>query len=303
MILIITHKEDYTADFLINKLNVNGISFKRFNCEDLPGIEYYVDSDINTYIQSQSNFTSVWFRRTKLPDINVSDNAVKEYLLFEYDALLKNLFNIVEAKWLSDPYYIYKAENKLFQLKVAKEIGLTIPNTLVTNSKSQLRDFFFKNNKNVIIKPLAQSKIRIDNDSMFLFTNRLKEEHIADLDSFDITPCIFQENVEKELELRVTVVGVKAFTAAVDSNIVEETKIDWRKGQLSFFKYELPAEIEHKCILLVQKLNLRFGAIDIIKRTDGQYIFLEINPNGQWAWIEQETGLPIAEAIINELNV
>lgn len=300
MILIITHKEDYTADFLINKLNLKGISYKRFNCEDLPKTEYYIDNEINAYFDHQSAFTSVWFRRTKLPEIE-ADPAVREYLLVEYDALLKNLFNIIAAKWVSEPYHIYKAENKLFQLKTAKEIGWAVPKTLVTNSKNRLRNFYLENKKNIIIKPLAQSKIAAGNENLFLFTNLVKEEHIDSIDTYDLTPCIFQEKIEKSLELRVTVVGNKAFTAAVDSTLSEESRIDWRKGHLPFFKYALPSEIETKCILLVKKLNLRFGAIDIIKNTDGQYIFLEINPNGQWAWIEQETGMPISEAIINEL--
>ena len=82
---------------------------------------------------------------------------------------------------------------------------------------------------------------------------------------------------------------------------MEETKIDWRKKKIPFQPYLLPNEISEKCLALTQKLNLSFGAIDIIRNKNGEYIFLEINPNGQWAWLETEAGLKISDEIINFL--
>ncbi|MNE53265.1 Ribosomal protein S6--L-glutamate ligase [compost metagenome] len=117
-----------------------------------------------------------------------------------------------------------------------------------------------------------------------------------------MTPCIYQELIEKEFEVRVTVVGEKVFSASIDSQSDNDTKIDWRKKKLVFTKVELPFEIEYLCIEIVKKLNLLFGAIDLIKDKNGNYIFLEINPNGQWAWIETQTGIEISDAIINELR-
>ena len=96
-------------------------------------------------------------------------------------------------------------------------------------------------------------------------------------------------------------VGQNVFSAGVNSQTRESTKTDWRKEKLEFFIEDIPVEIKEKCILLVKNLNLKFGAIDLIKDKNGNYIFLEINPNGQWAWIENETGLKISDSIINEL--
>lgn len=96
-------------------------------------------------------------------------------------------------------------------------------------------------------------------------------------------------------------VGNKIFSAKVDSQKLEETKIDWRKRKIPFQPYLLPNEISEKCLALTQKLNLSFGAIDIIRSKSGEYIFLEINPNGQWAWLETEAGLKISDEIINFL--
>lgn len=301
-ILIITHREDYTCDFVVNKLNHRNIKYKRFNCEDIINNKYKVDSNLKLIFEGESSFKSVWFRRTKLPIITTQSPSNFIYLLNEYENLLKNLFCTIDAKWLSDPFSIYQAENKLYQLKVAKKIGFKIPNTLITNSKEELKSFYSNNSKNLIIKPLSQSKFENNNEIEFLFTNILKEEHIEELYNYDLTPCIYQEHIEKSIEFRVTVVGETIFIAGIDSQSIELTRTDWRKGKLKFFKEELPSEIKEKCILLVKSLNLRFGAIDLIKDKYGNYIFLEINPNGQWAWIENETGLEISDSIINELS-
>ena len=300
-ILIITHKEDYTSDFVINKLNQRNIKYKRFNCEDIIDKNYKIDNNFKLEFDGEANFGSVWFRRTKLPNIENQNPSERAYLLSEYESLLKNLFSTIDAKWLSNPFSIYQAENKLYQLKVAKSLGFKTPNTLVTNSKENLKTFYFNNSKNVIIKPLSQSRINNSIETEYIFTNVLKEKHIEELDKFDLTPCIFQEKIEKSIELRVTVVGENVFTAGVNSQILEATKTDWRKEKLEFYTEEIPNEIKEKCISLVKILNLRFGAIDLIKDKEGNYIFLEINPNGQWAWIENETGLEISDSIINEL--
>jgi len=218
-----------------------------------------------------------------------------------YESLLKNLFCIIDAKWLSDPYSIYKAENKLHQLKIARKLGFRTPKTLVTSSKDTLKKFYSDNSKNIILKPLSQSKIDYNNETEHIFTNILRDEHIKNLKEYDLTPCIYQENIQKTIELRITVIGEKVFSAGVNSQNSENTKIDWRKGELKFFKETIPLEIEKKCILLLKELNLIFGAIDLIKDRNGNYIFLEINPNGQWAWIETDTELQISDSIINEL--
>lgn len=301
MILIITHKEDYTCDYIIDKLNEKGISYYRFNCEDIGKISYIIDADFSLSIDGFSNFTSVWFRRTKLPDLPDTDSATKIYLINEFNALFKNILCLINAKWLSNPFNVEKAENKLFQLFTAKNIGFLLPKTLLTNTASELKEFYFANKKNVVIKPLSVSKIDKDNETEFIFTNQLKSEHVDNIEEYDLTPCIYQEEITKAIELRITVVGNKTFSVGINSQESDDSKTDWRKGNPSFFPVELPYDIEQKCLDLVKNLGLQFGAIDMIKTSKGEYYFLEINPNGQWVWIETETGLKISDAIINYL--
>ena len=302
MILIITHKEDYTADYIVDKLNILNINYLRLNCEDLFLNDFEIDSNLHFYFKNQSEIKSIWFRRTKLPNFDSVPVEFQNFLLSEYDCFLKNIFEIMDAKWLSKPYNIYRAENKLYQLKLAKEIGFTIPKTLVTNNKEKIKDFYYESNSRIVLKPFYSSKVFHNNKSKFLFTNILKEEHLLNLEQFDLTPTIFQQYIEKEKEFRITVVGQNVFVASVNSQSNVKTKVDWRKDDLKFSKDILPPEIESKSIQMVKDLGLLFGAIDIIKGKDGEYYFLEINPNGQWVWIEVDTGLKISEAIINELT-
>lgn len=305
MILIITHKEDYTADFVIDKLNKRGIEYRRFNCEDIDEEKYLFESQNNFSVQlgNVKSFHSVWFRRTKLPNLRIYDEAEKLYLLGEYDALLQNLyFQINAKKWLSHPKYVYQAENKIFQMRLARDIGFYLPDTIITNQHSELKKFIDKHKRNVIVKPLSQGRIKQLSGFKTIFTNLLTPSIIDNLDSYSLTPSIYQEYIEKEFELRITVVDDKIFSARIDSQKYDETKIDWRKQKMPFEKYPLPNDIRDKCLALIKKLNLSFGAIDIIKDSKGNYIFLEVNPNGQWAWLDMDAGLNISDEIINYLT-
>ena len=120
----------------------------------------------------------------------------------------------------------------------------------------------------------------------------------------EISPTYIQRNIKKQCDIRVTAVGRKLFSTAIMSQECEETQTDWRKGQhvLPYHEINLPEELEKKCLLLLDALHLEFGAIDFILGEDGEYYFLEINPNGQWAWIECRTNYHIAAEIAKLLT-
>ncbi len=303
MILIITHKQDYTADFVINQLNEQKISYFRLNCEDFSTYDFKIDNELNLTINGISDFTSVWFRRTKLADYTNYSIHQQEFLLNEFDSFLKNIFSILKTKkWLSEPKNVYVSENKLLQLKEAKLIGFKIPSTLITTTKSKIKQFYFDNKCKIIIKPFWNSKIQIDGKTKLLFTNLVSKSDIENIENIEITPVIFQEYIDKKKEFRVTIVNEEIFIASVDSQSCAKTKIDWRRDNLTFIKDNLPIDIQYKCFELVKTLGLKFGAIDLIQDKKDNFIFLEINPNGQWVWIETDTNLQISKSIINYLK-
>ncbi len=307
MILIVTYKNDYTADYLINKLNSHNVEYYRLNCEDILNQKISISNitSVATSINGISKFDSVWFRRVTLPDLNVT--ATKAECLYYYaelEAFLSNLwFSIKADRWLSLPSNIYQAENKLLQLEIASSIGFTIPKTLVSYDYDEIESFYLSCHGNIIIKPLHSGRIEESQDRCGqIFTSKVEKEDLNVLKDSHPLPNIYQENIPKDIEVRVTVVGSKIFAASVDSKVNLNTQTDWRKEKLRFENFFLPETVEEQCVSLVKKLNLNFGAIDLIRKPDGEFVFLEINPNGQWVWIEVDTGLNISDAIIRFLT-
>ena len=306
MILVITHKEDYTADYLINQLNKKAYKYLRLNCEDLlltPSFSINDTNNFETLFDFHNEISSVWFRRTQVPKMDGLNQQERHYFNAEFDSLLENIYcSLEDKKWLSNPFDIFKAENKILQLKLAQRIGLKIPRTLITNSRQKIIDFY-NGNKKTVIKPINSGYVANNDEVSLFFTNTLNDNHINTIEDFDLTPCIFQEYTEKEYELRVTVVDGHIFTARVDSQEVSESIIDWRRSKLKFKEEQIPKNLQLMCLEMCKSLNLNFGAFDFIKNAgDDGYTFLEVNPNGQWAWIEMETELKISNAIINYLT-
>ncbi len=304
MILIITHKDDYTADYVIDKLNTSAIPYFRFNCEDYltNNVTLQFGEQESSIINGCSEFTSVWYRRTRLPEVKAKNEGERIYLLNEMDIFMSNLFGIIKTKWLSNPVAVSTAENKFLQLTLAKKLGFNVPKTLVTTDKKALISFI-KKNKNTVIKPIGRGRIDYtDNTSKLIFTNIITERVITEIESFELTPAIYQEYIEKEYELRVTVVGKDIFAASVDSQSKEESLVDWRREKIKFEHYNLPEDLTRKCLSLLEMLKISYGAFDFVKGKNGLYYFLEVNPNGQWVWIEKDTGQLISESIIKFLT-
>lgn len=305
MILIISHKEDYTTDFLVNILNKRNLPYFRLNTDDIGirhKITYSSDSNNSISLDGYTNFNSVWFRRTKPPNLEFSRHNEQAFFIKDFRSFLKNLWLSLDIKnWVSYPEHIYKAENKLYQLQIAQSLNFKIPKTIISTDKVEIKNFYKNNNGRLIIKPLSGGRFIENGKPKLIFTNKVIEDHILENSGFVSFPMIFQEEILKEYELRVTVVGDQVFSAKVDSQSNINTKTDWRKDRIKFYKYNLPNEISEKCIELVSALNLKFGAIDLIK-TKSSYVFLEINPNGQWVWVENDTGLKISDAIIKYLT-
>lgn len=306
MILIITHKEDVTADFVINKMNKGRVDYYRFNCEDIltkNNISIQIEDTFLTKINTNTDFKSVWFRRTKYPNLEDYDINVQRYCLEEINAFFTNLWlSINSEKWLSNPEKVYKAENKLLQLRLANKIGFKIPKTLVTGNHVLIHDFYLRHNGHVILKPIYNNRFISGESQSLIFTNKLMESDLENLDKRLPLPCIFQEYIEKRMEYRVTIVGDEVFTASIDSQSDEMTQIDWRKKKLKFQPAIIPNQIKDLCLKMLLELGISFGAFDLIQDKNGDFYFLEINPNGQWAWIEIDTGLKISDSIIKFLK-
>ncbi|WP_105200899.1 hypothetical protein [Pseudoalteromonas sp. T1lg10] len=307
MILLVTNQQDLTTDYIVRELKNRGVSYYRLNTETLPSSEctigYESMADWKVGGLRGEDVTSAYLRRPLAPEIE-SGSLKQEYINFlqlEWLAFLKSIYGRLEGKWFSSPVNIALAEDKPMQLVIAKRIGFSIPLGIISND---VDDVISKTtNENLIIKPLRQALIEGDSERV-VFTSRVPKVNTGQKKAISFSPSIFQQEIKKKYDVRVTVVGRKVFPVAIWSQGSEVTQVDWRKGGdlgLVHQHIKIPEDIENLCVRLVQIMNLRFGAIDLICDNHGKFWFLEINPNGQWAWIENQTGLPISSSIVDEL--
>src|SRR5207244_3359434 len=101
-------------------------------------------------------------------------------------------------------------------------------------------------------------------------------------------PVIFQADVPKRVEVRVTVVGEQLFAVEIDSQRTNRTRHDWRRfdaNRTPYRRHNLPPAVQQACLRMVERLELRTGSLDLILTPDGRYVFLELNPGGRYDWI------------------
>ncbi|MCL4476568.1 MAG: ATP-dependent carboxylate-amine ligase [Nitrospirae bacterium] len=315
--MILTNREDLTADYVVLELQKRAVPFTRLNTEDFPqrlnlSLHIGTDSLVRGTLLSSSvslpieNIRSVWYRRPSLPsfpDVEM-DPGVREFCTKESYYALEGLWASLDVFWVSDPFNIKKAENKPYQLHVASNIGFLIPRTLVSNDPDEIETFFKQCQNGLIVKPVRTGIVHINREEKIIFTNVVNPSDLESLDMARLAPSIYQEMISKRYDIRITVIGNKIFATEIHSQQFEESKVDWRRGEnpdIPHRRHQLPSEIEEKCLRLNRTLGLQFSAIDLVLDSDGQYYFLEINPNGQWAWIEERTGYELTRHLVDLL--
>jgi glutathione synthase/RimK-type ligase-like ATP-grasp enzyme len=310
-VLIITNEKDVTSDFVVTKLRERQASFYRFNTDqlgksvkvnfDFEAEEYSIYDDISGENIDLSKIKSVYFRR---PEVDVNNDGLTEgevnFLRTELYYTLEGLYRILDhAFWINNVYFIRKAENKIYQQILARKTGLIMPKSIITNDTQAALNFYSENYGNCIIKPLRSGMVSTaSSDEAIIFTSRVRLS-AENVERIKMCPVYLQNHIAKKADVRVTIVGKKIFGALIHSQQNEISKTDWRKAvlPLPYSRFELPDEIAAKCLCLIEELSLNFGAIDFILGARDELIFLEVNPNGQWAWIEKKLNYKISDEI------
>lgn len=206
-----------------------------------------------------------------------------------------------DALWVNPRTSDLMARNKPYQLAKATHIGFSIPQTLISNNPNDATDFLDLKPGEYVYKPLTWY---FEPPNHLLFTSLVDTGQVQeDPDSLRVAPGIFQGRIPKAYELRITVIGEQVFAVRIDSQADEKTKLDWRRRQraLEYSPYHLTKTIEDRIRQMNQRLGLRFGAYDFIVTPEGDIVFLEVNPVGQWLWLEIATGLEMTRALANYL--
>lgn len=310
--LIVTNKRDLTSDFIVREMRTRGHQALRINTEDAPDIKVTHDLTKGTLLSVRgrnvalSSLRAAYFRRPLPPEIDCAglSPAAVRYVREEWSYLLRSLYLEIDDKWFSHPNNIILAEDKPKQLRLAREIGFSVPETVITNNLASVRGLF--SSGEVVAKPLKQSLLDDGKGpGSVIFTSSIAAISDIDEESLRLAPVIFQRKLHKRYDIRVTVVEDDIFPVAILSQQFEKTQTDWRHSSVVELSHEiisLPAAMQEKCREIVRRLKLRFGAIDLVMDEVGGIWFLECNPNGQWAWIENRTGLPIAASIVSSME-
>ena len=206
------------------------------------------------------------------------------------------------AIWVSRPSVLRTAANKPLQLKLAQSLGLRTPRTLITNDPSRFREFVSLCEGNVVVKATGTGWVYSSqgDDLWFVLTNRLSEADLDNLDEGQVSPVTVQEEIPKAFEVRANVVGQECHAIRIESQRSEISQVDWRRYDVAntpYLPFQLPAEVESRCLRLCHILGLEFGAIDLIRKPDGEFVFLEVNGNGQFLWAEQLSGVEVSTAL------
>jgi len=304
-VVVITHSGDLTGMLkeLRAELEARGHTYLRFDTDRFPldaHASFTQDGD-HAAIRLTCGERSVelgpddvlWYRRARYAEAlpKDMDPQLRQGCVIESKEHLCSIFAAAPCDVIDPPDLVRARGHKLYQLRLARELGLATPRTLVTNDPAEARAFIDTCPGGVISKMLAGFPIYDDKgDDQVVMTTELKPEHLGKLDGLRYSPMVFQEKLQKALELRITVIGGRMWAAAVDSQAVEGAEIDWRARGVtllqSWREYTLPSEIERALHSYMDRIGMQYSAIDIIVEPSGRHVFLEANPAGECFWMQ-----------------
>ena len=297
-ILIVTSSVDYTVDYIINKYK-DKCTFYRLNVDNFDKYEFNIDFQNGFNIKNEYwyanelEINAIYYRKPLLPNLNDFEYGYIKMISKDIISIINGFVDAFDRNVLSKPSNLRKAENKIYQIRIAREVGFNFPETSIGTNKVKMNELI---RKSAVIKPLTTGKVINGSLCDIIQTSTINEYIEEDI---SLTPLYIQNYIEKDYELRITIVNNKVFPV----KIVSYNNVDWRVNQEKnkYILESIPKEIEMKCFKMLNLMNLKFGAFDFIVDKTGKYIFLEVNPNGQWLWLEEILNLKISDEILSFL--
>ncbi|WP_205836062.1 RimK family alpha-L-glutamate ligase [Asaia bogorensis] len=251
---------------------------------------------------ADSNRVILWMFKDNWPDdIDSNVTLERDFCRTEWMHALLGLQQLDrDTLWIDKKTNKDKASYKVYALKKALESGLLIPPSIVSNSYDEIENFTIAHDE-VVYKTLSSPFI----GNKIVYTS-LMTRH--DIDSFrnscKIAPNLIQKYIKKKYELRLIWCLGSISAIGIDSQNYDHAVIDWRKESLRremFFETTIPKDLVHKLNLFMRLIGLNYGVIDMIKTDEDDYIFLDINPTGQWDWIDALIGSNTAHNVANAI--
>jgi glutathione synthase/RimK-type ligase-like ATP-grasp enzyme len=322
-VLILGRSDDWHVLSVSKQLSKLNAAFSLFKYDDL-----FKGTQLNFSVMPQNNSCSiqlptgsmidlarvdaVWFRRPgSLQYSGLPEPWINSMVENEARCALAGIFRSLNCLFVNHPGRDYDCSFKLWQLEVAKRVGLVVPKTVVTNMPEVVAKFYEECGGRVIYKLVGEASLQqmplfgtasgIDT----VFTRPLEQDDFAHLSQIRMVPHLFQERIDKVYDIRVTAIGKKLFPVKIESQ-TGKGKLDWRLDyDVPMKLIELPADISNSCLDLLKALGLNYGAIDLCVDKNGRHTFFEINCVGQYAWMEDrieelELSLELAKLLIGQ---
>lgn len=300
-IAILTRKDDFHAIVICNALRAQGVECVIIETDRLagrglmswssPGSPLHATiRDAEDNIVDIASLDSVWWRRLtgepELPD-SVRDEAVRDLIVRDCRATLVGLFlTAFKGQWVSHPEATRMAENKVLQLNAAHQAGLRVPRTLVSQDSERIRQFCEELGCRVVAKTVAGTPMTP------LLAGKIAPEMLASDASLSCCPAIYQELIPGNRHLRICCFGRHFYTAVITAE-----RLDWRyplDGSVETF--ELDSETQRKLLTVLDALQLRMGIFDMKLADDGEPVWFEVNPQGQFLFLEGLCGIQLTRA-------
>ncbi|MBX9879524.1 MAG: hypothetical protein K2Y22_13770 [Candidatus Obscuribacterales bacterium] len=247
-------------------------------------------------------FDAIWYRRPGTPKSGSMPKRWLEALVnWESGRALEGIYRTLShAFWVNNPTKQQEALIKLNQLKIAQDAGFKIPHTLVSNDPKLIKQFAERFSNRIIYKLIDEASWQYfpeQEQPRGMPTLEFRETDLSHLEQTKYSLQLFQEKIEKICDLRVMVVGDEIFAVKIEPQ-VEGAKLDWRVARNNkLSKFKLPDDIESKCRQLMKNLGLVYAAFDFALTPDGRFVFFELNPQGQFLWLQEALELPIAQRL------
>jgi glutathione synthase/RimK-type ligase-like ATP-grasp enzyme len=246
-----------------------------------------------------NGFDAIWLRRPQqIESQELPEKWMEPFVAHESNRALESIYRITPGRWINSPEREANARFKIVQLEMAKQCGLLIPETLVTNDPDAAQNFC-ADHKQVIYKLIDERSGRLlpREPGAAIATTPVRESDLKHLAQVKHCLHLFQRRIAKRYDVRITVVEDKLFAAAIESQ-GGKGAVDFRLDFSVPMKIEsLPAGVAEGCRRFMQKMGLVFGAIDMAFDVEGRYYFFEVNPAGQWLWIEEALDLPVSREL------
>jgi len=305
-VLIVSNERDVDADRVVRELDRRDVAVVRLNTERFPSWRVELDPGTRWAVArggrqlDSGGCSGVWWRRPE-PAPAPDGVAPAEWAAAtrQATALLHGVQHVPGPLWVSPPAAICAAEDKALQLAIAADLGFDVPETTWTNDVAAAARQLAAYGGEGMVKATTTAYWEDERTSHFVFAHPVAASDLPPSSRLAPAPLAFQRRIEPKRDVRVTVVGDATFAAVTDDASAQEP--DWRLADnTTWTPYDLPDSVHERCVTLVRRLGLRFAGIDLLVDPDHRHWFCELNPNGEWGWLER-AGLPIADALASEL--